>query len=425
MKYVLLGEKNVAVFEINKHDNNVDMSTITYDDFHILDHKNIPIIIDRSDVDFSLEILKNCNIIDAYKILSCRQKLTNEKAKEDAFFISDYSINFLQKHDFYMQINRLNKSMPFYDSINFSDGIFLMEHIIAEFCRRLATIEEKTWWMYIAKHKSSGTKIVAGIGSGIVISRIISASSNHSTVAAQTIRYLRRHGLQEEIKIISSIQNLQIENLQIENLEIIKYENKNEDTEIDLINFFSKHFENIRPVFASRNRFMLFVQHHSRKLYWMLSTTFIALCALLFYLQNQFITQTNIIHCLETTTIADTEDLSHTMKINVNDINVDFMRQLIKILKASQNPLPILKNISHIIKENNINAKTIYIEKCNCVKIKCVLNEKQMDKLRNLSNNSMQIKISKTDTHHSEYENIGEHLDKNFEAEICINIKTE
>ena len=136
--YTLFGKNTVRNFAIKKH------------------HKmSCKIIVDRSDIDFSLEHLKNCNFIDAYKILRCKKRVS--KSNENIFLIRDNNFTLIKKKDFYIQKNTIN-NYDFYKKTSSSDGVFLMENIIAEFCGSITKIDKNTQWLYVAEHKSSGIK---------------------------------------------------------------------------------------------------------------------------------------------------------------------------------------------------------------------------------------------------------------------------
>ncbi|MDR2682117.1 MAG: hypothetical protein LBB29_03685 [Holosporaceae bacterium] len=180
------------------------------------------IILDNSNVDFSLETLHNCNILDAYGALRCMQKAS--AAAEDIFLLPRLSqSNIFRKSNFFIQKSAIKSD--FFEKIS-ANQVFLMENIIAVFCRSIVEIDEKTWWMYVADHHCSGVRIVAGIGDGIVLSRVLSdtLARNASESVEHTIKYLRRFGLKNAIKIICVLENVSVD-ASIENQEFIRIKN--------------------------------------------------------------------------------------------------------------------------------------------------------------------------------------------------------
>jgi hypothetical protein len=415
--YAFFGEKSVRLFDSEEH-------MITYKDFYDNYQKTnyFKIILDRINVDFSLDHLKNSNIFDAYGSLQCYQKIMT--SSERAFIVPKDNLLLFKKDDFYIQKNIIN-DLELFQKIRQHNEIFLIEYAIAALCKEILRIDEKTWWLYVAEHRSSGLKIVAGIGNGIAYSRIIPFNllNNVSFKVIETIKFLTRNGLKNEIKIISFIDNLFIDNLDIVNMTVeeiaskLNLKNKT-DMEIVLIKYLSIN-KKIKAIFLKDNRFRLFIKEHINKIYALLCVCFFSIIFTLYNLQNKITREKEELNTLKKAPNVISCDLSGTVKVEINDKNIVYIQQIIDILKENKNPLNIIKAFAKIL--NDIKTEAIILEKCNCIKIKCILNKKLLQKLQKLSN--IVTEITKTNNSETEYEDINDSIDKNFGAEICIKMK--
>jgi hypothetical protein len=159
------------------------------------DAKQYHIIIDNSIVDFQLEKLSNCSWIDAFRVLRCQKKLV--PFPKWVFLLRPRKPIFCGKSNWYIQKNVIRSPNLLEDcGLNNGNAFFLMEYIIAGLCHQLMDIEDESWWLYVADHCSSGIKIIAGIGNGILLSRILpsSAIGQIDGKILQTIRFLKRFG---------------------------------------------------------------------------------------------------------------------------------------------------------------------------------------------------------------------------------------
>ncbi|GHT90287.1 hypothetical protein FACS1894122_00280 [Alphaproteobacteria bacterium] len=569
--YALLMEKNVRIFDEKWDDTVVRLGDFLANSDEVSKHK---IVIDRADVDFSLETLPNCNILDAYNALKCMRKAA--KQSEDIFLLPTKNFNIFKKYEFYVQktanvtldpimaspstagyastnskveadLAGVNVSSfklvtldPFsaspsaagYASTNSkveaaSSGenvssfklvtldpimasppaagyastnskveadlagvnvssfklvtldpimaspsaamcastnskveadlagvnvssfkqVTLMENIIAAFCKSITEISEKTWWIYVAHHKSSGIKIVAGIGEGIVLSRMLpnTLPRDVANAALDTIKYLRRFGLKDEIKIITTY-----DNITLENQEVIRIE-EYEDVELMLLKFFSTN-KNIRSIRNCKNHFRTTLRERHLEISFVLYICifFEVLCLLYFSLKVVHEKQSVIF--METTTEKIVEDASSNFQFKVNDENYRFIERLIEILKNVRSPLGAFQEVSAIIKvvapqavtfseiasqtyassisdaktaSAKENASAARIARGTTIKLKTTLNTSLMNKLQQLSNDRMSITVEKTENTRSEYEllDANDSSHKKFEAVICIKMK--
>lgn len=427
---ILLGKNNVRLFDFEKQ----QIFSMSYEEFYKKYHgmSNCKIIVDRSEIDFSLEYLKNCNLIDAYKILRCRIKMS--KPSENVFLIRGENCSLFKKNNFYIQNTTIN-DLDFYKKIDLSNGIFFIENIIAEFSADLLKIDENTWWLYVAEHQSGGTKFVAGLGKGIVFSRIIEQSKDSSEFSKnsieinilKTLQYIKRFGFKSEIKIISAIDNLVIENQAIEVFDLknsfLKENIKNpKDIEIVLIDFLFKS-KNIREVFVSENFLKHFLKNHINKIFVAIFLCFFILMFSFFNIQNQVCDLKHFINNNEKTLSSSIKDSSNTFEAKIDAYNFEYIQYVIDFLKESKNPIDVIKTISIFLQKHKIQIEKISIERCNNIKMKCCLNKTMIERLKKLSNDEMEINVARSEKQNNNYEIIDDHEDKNFGADICIKLK--
>lgn len=417
--YAILGEKSVRIIDKNRKDD-----TISLCKFFENRSENYKIIIDRSNVNFSLEKITDCRIFDIYSVLRCKKRV--KQTSEHSFIVSKNKYSLLKKSDFYIQTNAVN-DIEILKRIGNQNNIFLIEHIIAEFCRNIVSINDNTWWLYVAEHISSGIKIVVGFGAGIIVSRILPlGTTNISKHVLQTIQYVRRQGFESNMKIISLITDMQISDFNIivlnikEVAEQLKMKNQ-EDTELFLMDFAS-----IRPqiprLFCSDNPFYIFVAKYIKEIDIFLSLC-ISVCILIFCILEYKISDINeLIKSVKTFPIITVEDSSKTFKAQLNEENFIYIQEIINLLKDIQNPLVIFSKISELLYEVGISPNVIHMKTPKTINIPCVLNERQMKNLLKLSNDTMKITVIKTNPLKEEYEKIEERPSRSFGVEICIKI---
>lgn len=424
--YILFGKKNVRIFDFEKQTN----VAISYKEFHenYSEVNYNKIIIDRTDIDFVLEHLKNCSVIDAYKILRCRTGVL--LPHESIFLIRNDNFNLLKRNNFYIQKNTIDNP-DFYKKINLSNGVFLFENVISEFCKRVSKIDENTWWLYIGEHQSSGIKFVAGVGNGIVFSRIIEQSKNFQEEIEfhtfKTLQYIKRFGFKDEIKIFSAIDNFVIKNQFIEIIDLKRsFLEKNvknvDDTEYVLVDFFSRN-KNVKTAFITENFFRYFLKNHLNKIFVFLFLCFFILGFWFLNIQKQIYDLKYFINQNEKTLLSTIKDSSKTFEAKIDVDNFEYIQYVTKFLKESKNPIEIFKKLSVIFQGKKIQIETLSMEKRNDIKLKCKLNKKLSEKLQKLSNDTMELSVTKSENQKTDYEIIDDNEDKNFGAEICIKLK--
>ena len=401
----LIGEKNVKLFPSESEI--VPSIFVSYDEFFETYHKNTnQIILDRSCVDFSLDYLKNSNIYNALKSLQCKKKILAEN--EIAHLINKEKFSLLSKDNFYIQTCVINDKSLFQKIIK--KEIFLIEHAIYKLCKSVIEINDTTWWLYVAEHKSSGVKIVAGIGNGIVYSRLFSDLNETERKVIETIRFLTREGLKDDIKIISFVDDLYIENVNIINPFLTK-----SDIETTLVELIAND-KKIKPQFSKDNYIRkFFCDYHNEIL------TFLAVCSficfiLLCYLYDETARLKNSIEIEKDKLNIFVRDKSRTFSARINCKNIDEIRKFTEISQQMQNPICLIEKIAKIL--NKQKAEKISIEK-DIAKIICSVNEQQFYLLKKMKS----IEIKRIDLRENEYEDLDDSEETKYGVEICIKIK--
>lgn len=252
----LLGEKNVRLFPVQSEF--LTTFSVDHEDFFQNYSRNAStIILDLTCVDFSLDFTKGAFLFEVFESLRCRQKILapNEKAR----IVKQQKFPLFSRSDFYIQnisINDLSLFQKIAKSKKIID-VFLIEQAICELCKSVTNIDDKTWWLYIAEHKSGGIKITAGRGNGIAYSRLFWKVEESEKKIRETIKFLIREGLDKNVKIISFINDIFIDDL-----EILFPSMSQSDLEIALVDIIlnPKSAERkIDPIFSKNNNFRRFL----------------------------------------------------------------------------------------------------------------------------------------------------------------------
>ncbi|MDR2268182.1 MAG: hypothetical protein LBD81_01870 [Holosporaceae bacterium] len=410
--YAFFGEKNLRLFDEKWNDDIRHLDSILDD----LDQRRV--ILDRSDVDFSLETINHCNFWDAQDALQCEKKVSGDF--DDVFLLSKPSFNIFQKANFYMQKSTISGDLG--KKLISTGEIFLVEFLIAEFCKTVQQIDEETWWMYVANHRCSGLRIVVGRGSGIVLSRIIFGVSLDSVPdsVARTIKYLGRFGIQAPIKIISAFGNVSA----VVGLSVVSLIENSEDMEKTLLKFLSTR-NGIYPWGKRENSLRKILRLNYRKICVLLASCIGLETMWLVNLEMKCIDMQHSIKVMEEfseNTVA--HDSSH-IKLRINNNNFRQMEQLFYLLKAAKNPLWALRETAMLVEKSAIKVDRLIMEKCSSIKMNTVITKSLENKLLRLYNDVTSIHIEKISTRNSEYEKIdvNDSANKKYGAMVCIKMK--
>lgn len=401
----LLGEKNVKLFP--SESGITSPICVNYNEFFETYHKNTTqIILDRSCVDFSLDHLKNSNIYNALESLQCKKKILTDN--EIAYLINKEKFFLLSKDDFYVQTCVINDKSLFQEIIK--NKIFLIEHAICKLCKSVTEINDTTWWLYIAEHKSSGVKIVAGIGDGIVYSRLFSEPNEAERKVIETIRFLTREGLNKDIKIVSFLDDLYIDNLNIINPILTK-----RDIETTLVELIIND-KKIKPQFSKDNYIKKFICDYHHEILALLAICSFVSFVLLCYLHNETIYLKNSIEIEKGKLNIFVKDKSRTFSAKINCKNRDEIHRFTELSQQMKSPIHLIEKIFKIL--NQQKAEKISIEE-NIAKIRCLVNDQQFNLLKKIENTD----IKRIDIRENEYEDLDDSDEKKYGVEICIKMK--
>lgn len=315
------------------------------------------VILDKSSNDFILEKIQNCRIFDAYAILKCRKKV--QKKSEWSFIIPPK--DFFKKQDFYIQTSIINKQERF-------KNVILVEHIISEFCKTITD----AWWIYVAEHISSGIEIVSGVGSGIIVSRILPQDSDIERNIFRTIQYIKRFGYESGIKIISLTPKFKGE-INIET----------DDAELFLMNFASKNTQ--IPVFGGvNNPFYLYFIRNTKNIFIGMIFFFCIFVITLATFEYKIFEDEKFIK--SDSKFLSVTDLSKNFHAKLTERNLGYVKAITNEFKKIKNPINSFQKLQEIFQGINLEAIQI---KNSGINIKCDLTEAQKEKL--LSNKSIEI----------------------------------
>ncbi|MBR1733859.1 MAG: hypothetical protein IJ730_00160 [Alphaproteobacteria bacterium] len=412
----LFGEKNVKIFH-NNSDHNDDFIIVSHNEFLKSYVKKISaIIVDRSCVDFHLDKIKNTNLYDACRSVQCKKKIANKNEHVNLVF-RKYTELF-SKEDFCIQTCSIT-DIDFFNVItSAADNIFMIEDIVYEFCKSVTDIGSITWWIYVAEHQSDEIKIIGGFGSGIVYSRLFYKTCDIEKKVLETIKFLTREGLDKNVKIISFVNDFNIEGLNI-----IKPQKSfdNIDIESKLIKLFMNN--DFNPKFSKDSYIRRYLNENKKEIFLLLMISLCFCIVIFMYLCNREYETKNFITECEKHMDVLVNDTSQTLSVKLNKNNLVNIKKFINIQLQVKDPIEQIKIISDFLKKNNIKAEKVFIDNYKNIKIGCTLSSYQLNKLKKISTNRMDVTVNKVEKIESEYEDLNESPNKCYGVEICVNMK--
>ncbi|MDR2646296.1 MAG: hypothetical protein LBC04_03950 [Holosporaceae bacterium] len=344
-------------------------------------------ILDQNAIEFSLEKLRNCSLLDAYRVLFCKRKALSDQEK--AFLIPKDKIILFGKSDFYIQKVSLPKNLE-----KAEDKIYLIENVVMEFCSTYSKIFEHDWWL-AANCGAQNFRIIAGIGKGIILSRFLPLYVDISEEISKTIMYLQRFGLKEEIKVFSSMEEIKI-HLKISseiNCQKIFIPECNETETARLLG-------RIKPVMTDGIHIKLL---NDKALY-------IALLAIIFILckVEQSIRHTEkVISSLR----KNTRIITKYIELEINNENFSAIKQFVSSLKKSHHPLELFEKASDICRKYDLSIEHLSFEN-ETIKIKTSVHKSVFDELKTIDGTEV------VKNNHEEYEEL--RSNKKYGAIVCI-----
>lgn len=376
----LLGERSTRLFPAKSGISRIVAPfSVDYESFFENYYRNVSsVILDRSCVDFSLDHMKGVLIFEVLESLRCKRKLleANEKAtivkKEKIFSRGNFSIQNVAINDLQL-FQKIVKNTSIRD-------VFMIEQAICELCKSVAEINDKTWWLYVAEHKSGGIKITAGLGNGVVYSRSFFNVDETERKIKGTLKYLVREGIDENVKIISFIKN----DISIDGVEILTPVIPQLDLEIALVDIILNRNKNVVPNFSKDNSFRRFLAEKDTVILSIFATSIAICCLFLWHCYDFSADLKNVIRIEKDKLNIFTKDASKTLFVRVKEDNFEGVKKFVDFFGKIRNPLILLGKISKILKGKDIEE--LQIEKEGViVKIKMVLDASELRDLKNMA----------------------------------------
>lgn len=358
------------------------------------------IILDTKDIEFGFTKLSQCRLLDAYKFLSCKRKTLSSHQR--CYLTNFSSINLIKKTDCYVQEVSLQNL-----KIEKRYNMFLVENIVSAFCKKFGNLNERDWWLYAAQHKSSGVRIIAGIGNCIVLSRFLTNDQNIQEEISQSLFYLRRHGLYTYPKIFTMFEGVDHTTKKIDLNRIHKQLHIKHVNDIDsvLVEFLKNHSKSIKPIFSLNNNLITRIKTCNSLYFGILSiliANFIFLMCMI-YIESRELSNTS----------KNITAVGNNIKFQITENNYNEIERFALLLKNS--PPPNFHKIMEICAPYNITINEICLEK-NIAKIRACLSSEELNKL---STNKL-ISIDKTSVAIDEFE--GLLASKTVNVILCIKI---
>jgi hypothetical protein len=344
-------------------------------------------VLDQNAIEFSLEKLKNCSLLDAYRILICQKKALLDREK--AFLIPKDKIILFGKSDFYIQKISLPKNLE-----KTGDKVYLIENVVAEFCGSYRKIFEHDWWL-ATNRSARNFRIIAGIGKGIVLSRFLPFHSDISDEISKTIVYLQRFGMKKEVKIFSSMEEIEIhpktnDEINCQKIFIPKC------TEAETIRLLGR----IKPVISDG----IHVKILNDKA---LCTALLAVILILCKIEQSIRHNEKVISSLQKNVHIATKHI----EFDINGENFSAIKQFVSLLKNSRHPLELFKKASDIRQRYDLPIEHLSFEN-GVLKIKTSIHKKEFDELKAIDG----VEVVKNT--HGEYEELG--VNKRCGAIVCV-----
>ena len=427
MNCVLLGKSQKVVW--NSLNKNVEK---IFDDV-VLNSNKFKIIVDCSDIfEFSLDKLQNSSYWDVRNYLSCQQKTLSPF--EVSFLVSEelFFLKFWKKKNFIIQKICCTNS-EFFKNIDSENGIIPIELVVLDFCKKIEKITEKTWWIYIAKHDLSGYRIVAGCGNGIILSRSLDTKFlKHENLAKEIIdslRFLRRFGLENDFKIITPLRGIKLGEQKINPINLKEVCNNlnlkiTSDIEECLLNFFST-YKTRTEIFSKISPIKYFFKEYEEKIIKFLMAIIVFLIFYFWCISLGIKILRNEISDYKKQNNMILTNHDNNIELTVTNENFSFIFQFVEHLKKLKNPVFFIEKIAEFMDDQKLKSTYTEIENCNSIKLRTKLNEEQKQNLKKYNNENFKIEIDELQNlSKGEYEELkSKSQQEKSEMMICIKTK--
>lgn len=412
----LFGEKNVRLFPV-KHGISEIVAPISvdYEDFFKNYSSNASsIILNSSYVDFSLNYMQKVLIFESLESLRCKRKILKENERAEIVKKKKFAI--FSRGDFCIQ-NTVINDLKMFDKITRNTGVrdvFVIEQAICELCKSVVEINDDTWWLYVAEHKSGGIKITAGLGNGIAYSRLFFDVNETERKIKETLRFLAREGLDESVKIISFMNGIFIDDI-----EILTPTMPQPDIETALVDIIKNQKKNMVPVFSKDNDLRRFLSDKNTVISVFLSVCMAICCLFLWHCYDASAALKNAIQIEKNKLNIFVKDASRTLFTRIKEDNFDSIDQFIEVVSKMRDPLVLLEKVSKILNGRNIDELQIDSEG-TFARFKIAVDASELSELMRISKdqkNGIRLKILT-----KENEDIFENFKGNekYGVEVCV-----
>lgn len=285
-------------------------------------------VLDKNVVNFSLEKIENCSIIEAYKILYYKRKYTEDFFKLYWNKIWKNSPKYLQKIEIR---NRWKKYI-------------LIENLIAEYLIKNKEISCEDDWMYVGFHEFSGYRIIVGHGRGIILSRFIPEDIFREIEATKL--YLKRLNI-SEFKFFSTAEEISTAKI----------------FDLDEIFNFAEINSDVKPIFENDHRILLGAL-------WAILSFLLVICFFYTYeLMNYHFDVKN----------SDNKISDKNMSVYVNSKNYKDLKSLLQNLEDNLQ----WEKIDEFCKQNQIKIEQLKVVE-DFAKIKTTISLEKLKMMKNV-----------------------------------------
>ena len=388
------------------------------------------LIIDNPDsLGFAVDKLVNGSLIDVYDYLNCRKKSHLEK--EDVFWICKnfYWKFWKNKNYFFQKVTITDEKLL--SNIKKKNGAVPIEFLTALFCEQVCNSDDSIWWIYIAEHQLSGIRIIAGYGRCVILSRSIPVkSSDNEEISKEllnSVRFLRRFGLENNLKIITTLKNLKAGDQEIAQTDLSKLCVRFNVPETGIIEEFlisSADHKGFPPaIFSDKSKLIYVFNKFFNQIMSAITAISLLFCFYIFwlYFDTEKIKE-DIIKLSEKDRIIFS-DAGNNVQLSLFENNFFAVRNFIDILKNSRNPVSILLDISEFIDDNETEAENVVIRNDGLIEMKTKTDKASEEKIKRNLKEGWSIDFKSTDkTSDEDFEEI-KNNDNKHEVTLCIKIK--
>ena len=392
-----------------------------------IENENFQIIVDHPGAfEFSIDRLAKSTILDAYDHLKCRRKILSKN--ECAFLAQNESLilNFFKEKEYKIQrVTLLDDDLL--KVAEYFCGVIPIEFLILDFCKKIEKLEENAWWLYIAIHCGNEIRIIAGQGNALLLSRSINFSHDPKQILRElqnSLRFLRRFGLESDVKIITPIKDLKLYDQEIAPIDLEKISDNlhfpiPNDIEECILNY-SYNIQKNRRIFGGKSDLKKYFLKNFTKFTISISFLLVVTLGYLFYLFWNISKLNEEIILLKNYGVTQ-ECSSENFDLTVNDKSFAFAQNIFKNFQSSENPVIALDKICEFVDENKIDVENLSVKNLRDAELKTKLIKKTAEKLKK-SHKKVEIKLIENQNINGYEELNGKFSDNKQGAIVCLNV---